>query len=96
MTTDVHGAFEVSDWKSFTKNTLRGFFTVTTPGGIILHNCSLHVKNSSRWIGMPSQRYTNKDGETSYVPIVEFSSREAADRFRNSALDALERAGVSE
>jgi DNA-binding cell septation regulator SpoVG len=96
MTTSVQEPFEISDWKAFTKNTLRGFFTVTMSSGMILHNCSLHVKNSSRWIGMPSQKYTAKSGESSYKPIVEFSSHGAADRFRDAVLQALDRVGLAQ
>ena len=87
--------FQISDWKPFTKNTLRGFFTVKTPSGMVLHNCSLHVKNGSRWVGLPAQKYTAKSGETSFTPIVEFVSREAANRFRDAVLAALEHSGVA-
>ena len=44
--------FAISDWKPYTKNTLRGFFTVTTPCGIVLHNCLLHDKEGTLASGL--------------------------------------------
>jgi DNA-binding cell septation regulator SpoVG len=87
----ARGDFVVSEFKAFEKNTLRGFFTVTMPSGMIVHGCSLHEKNGARWIGMPSNKFTTKEGTTSYTPIVEFVSREAADRFRDQVLVALDK-----
>ena len=40
---------------------------------------------------MPSNKFTTKEGTTSYTPIVEFVSREAADRFRDQVLVALDK-----
>jgi hypothetical protein len=84
--------FAISNWKTLEKNTLRGFFTVTMPSGLILHNCSLHIKNASRWIGLPSQKY-EKNGVANYTPMVEFATREAGDKFRDLVMDALDEAG---
>ena len=82
--------FVVSNWKPFEKNALRGFFTLTLPSGLVIHNCSLFQKGEGRWIGMPSNKFTTKEGTTSYTPIVEFVSREVADKFRDQALEALD------
>ena len=85
----------ISEWKTFEKNTLRGFFTVTLPSGLVIHKCSLHEKNGSRWIGLPAEKYTKRDGTTSYIHIVEFSSRTAADNFRDQVIRALESQGIA-
>lgn len=85
--------FVISNWKAFSKNTLQGFFTVTMPSGLILHSCSLHIKNASRWVGLPSQKFTDKNGVTGYTAMVEFTSREAQDKFRDLVMEALEEAG---
>lgn len=85
--------FAISNWKTLERNTLRGFFTVAMPSGLILHNCSLHIKNTSRWVGLPSQKYTDKNGTIGYTAMVEFTSREAADKFRDLVMEALEEAG---
>ena len=81
----------VSNWKPLVKNTLRGFFSLTLPSGMILHNCSLHEKNGHPWIGLPSRRYSDKNGATSYMPIVEFTDRKIKDNFDAQVLQALER-----
>jgi DNA-binding cell septation regulator SpoVG len=84
----------ISNWKAFSQNTLRGFFSVTLPSGLIIHNCSLHEKNDSRWIGLPAQSYRKKDGSVGYVRLIEFTSSELADNFRRQVLDALTAAGL--
>jgi hypothetical protein len=82
--------FRISNWKPFEKNTLRGFFTLTLPSGMVLHQCSYFVKGDSRWIGLPSQKFAKKDGSVTYTPMVEFTSREVADKFRDQAVAALD------
>jgi len=44
---------------------------------------------SSRWVGMPAKPY-KKNGETKWSPLVEFSTKEACERFRDAALAALD------
>ena|SRR6266436_23852 len=83
--------FTVSEWKPYAKNTLCGFLTITMPSGMVLHGCSLHEKNESRWIGLPSQKFVKDDGSSSYTPIVEFTTKEARDRFGATALRAIDR-----
>ena len=85
------GEFIATDWRPFAKNTLRGFLTLETPSGMILHGCSVHEKGTSRWIGLPAQKFTKDDGTTSYTPVVEFASREARDRFNGAAVRAVDR-----
>ena len=83
--------FEISEWKPFVKNTLQAFFTITTASGMILHDCTYHVKNSSRWVGLPAREYMKDDGTTGYARIIEFTSREISDRFQGAALEAIDR-----
>jgi len=47
--------FEVANWTPHLKNTLRAFFTLIMPSGMVLHGCTYHQKNVSRWTGVPSQ-----------------------------------------
>jgi hypothetical protein len=86
---------QISDWKSFNKNTLRGFFTVTLPSGMVIHKCSLHEKNGNRWIGLPAEKYSKHDGTTAYSVLLEFTSRQIADNFRKQVLLALEAQGLA-
>jgi hypothetical protein len=85
-----HRELQASNWKAIEKNTLRGFASLKLPCGLIIHNCSLHEQNGSRWIGMPGGRYQKADGETAYAPAVEFSDRESREEFRISALRAID------
>ena len=87
MTTE----FAVSNWKAFEKNTLRGFLSLTTPSGLVLHGCTFHEKAESRWVGMPAQKFTKDDGSTSYTPVIEFASKDARDRFQDAAVRAVEK-----
>ncbi len=80
----------VRNWKPFHKNTLVGFFSATMPDGVIIHNLTLHEKNGSRWIGMPAREWTNDAGEKQFARLVEFTSREIADTFRDAVLEALD------
>jgi hypothetical protein len=84
-----------SDWKAFSKNTLKGFFTLQLPSGMVIHGLTAHVKGESRWIGLPGQKFVKTDGTTSYTPVIEFTDRLTADRFRDLALAALKEIGVS-
>ena len=83
--------FEVSNWKPYLKNTLQAFLSLTLPSGMTLNGCSYHRKNDSRWIGVPSQKFTKADGSVSYTPIVEFTSDDAHRRFQEQAIAAVDR-----
>ena len=81
---------QISDWKMRENKTLRGFFTITLPSGMVIHDCMLHKKEDRRWIGMPSREYESQ-GERKFAPIITFVDRAAEDRFRDQVLAALDR-----
>lgn len=83
---------EIQLFKGYRKNTLLGFADIATPGGMIIHGLSLHGRNGARWIGLPSRPF-EKDGKTSWTPIIEFVDREAAEAFRDAVLAAFDRYG---
>ena len=83
-----------SDWRPYEKNTLRGFFDLELPSGLIIHGCTLHVKGDSKWVGLPAQKVVRAGGEVGYVAILEFTSRATTDKFRDLALEALKELGV--
>jgi hypothetical protein len=87
--------FRISNWKSFEKNALRGFFDVTLPSGMVLRRCSLFEKGEARWIGLPSTKFVKRDGTAEYTPCVEFVDRETASKFRDHVIAALDMAVVS-
>jgi hypothetical protein len=80
----------IFNWKPYQRNTLRGFFSVELPSGLVIHKCTLHVKANSRWIGFPAERYKKSDGEVGYAILLEFRSRDIADRFRDVILAAFD------
>jgi hypothetical protein len=68
---------------------------------MIVYGCKLMVGPSGHhWIGLPSNKQTNKDGtprldpkgKALWAPIVDFADRAARDRFCHIVLDALGRA----
>jgi len=88
--TGVHRGVAISDWKPFSKNTLKGFFSVTLPSGLVLHGVMLHEKSETRWISFPAREYLDQAGETQYARIVEFVDRGTANKFRDLVLEALD------
>src|SRR6516164_3949771 len=88
-----------SNWRPVQKNTLQGFCTLTIePGGIVLHECSLHEKAGKRWIGLPGKPQLDRDGQqrkdpttgkTLYTPIVEIA-KATRERFQAAALEAID------
>jgi DNA-binding cell septation regulator SpoVG len=85
--------FTISDWKPFQKNALRGFFSVHLPSGMVVHDCGLFEKNGSRWVALPSKKFTSTSGKVSWSPIVEIPDRQDMDRFRILILAALDAGG---
>jgi hypothetical protein len=86
----------IKNFKRFEKNTLRGFFDVELPSGMILCGCSLHEKEGKRWIGLPAKQYSKPDGAQSWVKIVDFADREKARQFQDIVLPAVEAAAMAE
>ncbi len=81
---------EVLEFKPCVKNTLRAFFTLALPSGLVLKGCTYHVKGDSRWIGLPAREYL-KAGAKAWQPIVDFTTDAARKRFQTTALAALDR-----
>jgi hypothetical protein len=79
----------IKNFKPFEKNTLRGFFDVELPSGMILCGCTLHEREGRRWIGLPAKPYTKEDGSQSWVKIVDFVDRDKAKQFQESVLPAV-------
>jgi hypothetical protein len=90
-----------SDWRPMERNTLQGFMTLTlSPSGLVLRECSLHVKGEKRWVGLPSKpqldaegkhRIDQATGNKLYTPITEFTGTEARRKFQAAALAAVDK-----
>lgn len=84
------GRFQIKLFKPYQKKTLMGFIDIEAPSGLIIHGCTLHQKNGSRWIGLPSKQFKKNDGSTGWTPVIEFATREAGDKFRDQVLAAFD------
>jgi DNA-binding cell septation regulator SpoVG len=89
VVTNATHDFTVKDWRPFSKNTLVGFVSLELPSGLIIHNVMLHERGDSRWVSMPAREY-QKDGERSWVPLIEFADRDCRESFQRLALEAID------
>ena len=85
-----HQEFVVTEWKPYEKGTLKGFASIILPSGLKINSISYHERDASRWLTMPSRKYTAPDGATIYSPMVEFESTEVRDSFRDVVMLALD------
>jgi hypothetical protein len=91
-------ALSLIEFRPMQKNTLRGFCTIRY-GSLKIKDISLHVSNGKRWASLPSKPIIAPDGtikrddagKIRYVPILEWESREASDRFTEEVLAAVTR-----
>jgi DNA-binding cell septation regulator SpoVG len=84
--------FTVSNAKQINKNTLIGRCDLTMPSGLIVRGAMLLEKNGKRWVNFPSKEWTDGEGKKNYSPLLEFTSREVADKFQAAVLPLVERA----
>ncbi len=86
-------------WKAYEKNTLKGFADLwLRTARLNIHGCALHEKNGRRWVQLPARPQLDKDrnlvcaedGKVQYAKVIDFDSREVADRFNAAALKAIE------
>lgn len=82
--------FEAHNFRPYTKNTLRGFFDLQLPSGMILKGCTLHQKseNDRWWTGLPAKEFRKEDGSTGYANIIDFVDKQTAFRFGDAATEA--------
>jgi hypothetical protein len=92
-------AIVATDWVERQSNTLRGYFTLRLPFGIVLRDCSLHESGDRRWIRPPSKPQLDQDGRHRVnergkrlcTPCVDIPDRATRDRFQTAALGAVVR-----
>jgi len=83
--------FSITNPKPIRKGALLGFFDVEMPSGMIIRGTMLFEKEGRRWVGLPSKEYT-KDGVKAYSPIIEFGSKDRAEKFQQLVLPLAEKA----
>jgi hypothetical protein len=76
------------EFKSLTKNSLRGFARVRLPNGLVIHDIPVLVSNAKAWATLPSKPVLDRDGrhvevsgKKQYAPVLEWASRDVSDRF---------------
>jgi hypothetical protein len=84
--------FTISNPKILNKNSLVGSFDLQMPSGLIVRGAMLFEKNNRRWVNFPSKEWTDQSGVKKYFPLLEFASREVADRFQAQVLPIAEQA----
>jgi hypothetical protein len=87
--TAAGGGFVVREFRSCPRNTLVGFLVIETPSGLVLRDVTLHEKGDARWISMPAKQY-EKDGAKSWIPYIEFATKESREKFQACALAAVD------
>jgi hypothetical protein len=79
-------------FRPYQKNTLRGFVDLElTRVGLVLRDCTWHIKDGKEWVGFPARAYETKNGETAWQPLIEFAegAKEAREQFRRQAIEAI-------
>jgi hypothetical protein len=86
----------IRDIKPLDRNSLKGFFDLELPSGLVLCGCQLHQSHGRHWVGMPARPYAKPDGSQSWIKIVDFRDKATGHRFQQVivplAVEAFERA----
>ncbi len=86
-------------WRPFERNTLQGFADLwLRTARLNIRGCAVHEKNGKRWVQLPARPQLdearnlirNDAGKIQYAKVLDFDSREVADRFNAAALKAIE------
>ena len=67
------------------KNSLRGFFDLALPSGMIVKGCTLHVSHGRAWVAMPGRPYTDANGAQAWSNLLDFRDRATKERFQELA-----------
>jgi len=56
----------------------------------IIKGVKLYEKDGARWVSMPSEKYTDKEGNDRYSPIIKFTEQDVTDKFCEQAKQAID------
>jgi hypothetical protein len=93
------GNFVASGWRPHSSGTLRGFFNLRLPSGLLLNDLTLHEQGEKRWVKLPGKaqiedgrhRSDPRTGKPAYTPVVQIPDRDRRDKFNAEALAAVDR-----
>lgn len=78
------------DYKPIGAKTLVGSFTLRLdPIGLTIYDCLHHRHEAKEWVAFPGRPY-QKDGETRYARLLDFSDRSTWDTFQRVILQRLQ------
>lgn len=60
--------WEIKNFKKYKAGKLKGFFTLKA-GIFEIHDCK-YFEGDNAWVSQPDKKYTDKDGNDKYSPIV--------------------------
>lgn len=83
-------SLRIVSFRRYEQRTLRGYLSVELPSGLVLHDCTVHEREGSRWVGLPRKSYTDRDGAEQWQAVVEIPDRARRDRFSEQVLAALD------
>lgn len=89
----------ILEWRPLRKNSLLGFAKIQL-GALRINDVAINTSNGRTWANLPSKPMVNRDGQAmkdeagkiKYVPLLEWSSREASDRFSESVIASMNEA----
>tara|TARA_B100001964_G_scaffold5265_2_gene5647 strand:+ start:828 stop:1088 length:261 start_codon:yes stop_codon:yes gene_type:complete len=82
---------EVKYWRSYEKNTLKGFFSTQFDNGLIVKDMTYHIKGDNKWVGFPSKSY-EQDKETKWTNICYFPDKTRGNSFQDAIIPLVEKA----
>ena len=101
MSASAHPSFPISllGWKPMARNSLRGFAKIRLGKSLIINDVAVHCSHGKRWAALPSKPLVTQDGavkkdqngKMTYVPLMEWTDRDASDRFSEGVIAAVER-----
>ncbi len=82
---------EVVSFRKYNKNTLQGYATIRlTSIGLEIRDCTVHEKNGSRWISLPSRPYEDEKGNQKWAYIIKFYDKDRWEQFQKTTVKALD------
>jgi hypothetical protein len=87
------------EWRSLVRGSLRGFAKIRIGKSLIVSDDRLHTSHGKCWASLPARpmlgsdsvALRDPDGRIRYVPILEWSCRDARDAFSTAVIEAVNR-----
>ena len=84
-------AIEIIKFRSYQKNTLRGFLTIRlTNIGLEIRDMTVHEKNGKRWVALPAKPYEKESGGQGWSYIVTFYDKARGEQFQKACIKAFD------